>query len=660
MPRSLTPADSFAFKNAADAQISADGGRICYLLTTRDPAKDEKKIVLMASADRKQWSEVPGSEGCLVARWAPDGRRVAFLRKSAGKSALVVHDMGGGAAKVLTESASALRELAWSPDGKLLAFQMRVDEALPDWLGLLKPPAGATWAPPVKLAQRLVYRHDVLGELPEGSHQVFIAAADGSSPPRQLTHGIWWNGWPHLVTPGLTWSADGREVLFIGTQRPDWDRKPSDIDVQAVRVEDGAVRQLTRRAGLAGRPTPSPDGRWLAFTFADESRFSYRLRRLYVMPWGGGEAREVKPGFDRSIDEVHWASDSATLLVSYDDAGRREIGKLSMAGEHIPIAGDLGSQSIEMPYAGGGFSVARDGTIAYVRSAITLPSEVAVIPPGGKPQTLTALNETLAKEVGGFHDAEMLWIDGAEGRRAQAWLMLPRSKGPHPVILEIHGGPYAQYGYRFSMKYQMLAAAGYAVLGVNPCGSTGYGEAFGNALHDRFPGPDYEDLMAALDVVIKRPDIDADNQFITGVSGGGVLTAWSVTHTDRFRAAVSIKPVVDWQSWMLTADIGATGGVVWMGGELPWEDPGKYRARSPLSFAHRAKTPTMLMAGETDIRTPQTEAIQMYTAFKLAGLETVLVRFPGTAHASAQMRPSLFAAEVSVMLGWFERFRKKR
>lgn len=656
-PRRLTPADSFAFVNATDAQIAPGGGRLCFVLTRRDIATDEKRTVLMLSEDRSTWAEVPGSEGCIVARWAPDGRRVAMLRKSQGRTGVVVRDVATGDTKVLMESAQPMRELAWSPDGRRIAFQVRIDEPLPVWLGLPVKPDGATWSAPVKVTERVVYRHDAHGEWPEGSYQVMVAIADGSSAPRQVTRGPWWNGMPHLVSPGLVWSRDGSEVLFTGTDRSDWDEAPSDIDIHAARADGGGVRRVTRHPGRVGPPVPSPDGRWLAYTVADDSRFSFKRRRLFVVPWGGGETREVAPGLDRSLDEAAWSADSGSLIVGYDAEGRREIARLALDGTLTPIVADVGSASIEMPYSGAGFSVAADGTLAYVRSAFDLPSEVAVVPPSGPVSTLTRLNDDLARAVGGFRTAESLWFDGAEGRRVQGWLMTPPMPGPHPLVLEIHGGPYAQYGDRFSMKYQMMAAAGYAALFVNPCGSTGYGEAFANALHDRFPGPDHDDLMAAVDAVAARPDIDRRNLFITGVSGGGVLTLWAVTHTDRFRAAVAIKPVVSWESWMLTADMGVSGGLVWMGGERPWENPGKYRARSPIAFAHMARTPTMLMAGEADSRTPPTEALQMYAALKLAGVETALVRFPGTSHASGAMRPSLFAAEVSIMLGWFERFR---
>jgi dipeptidyl aminopeptidase/acylaminoacyl peptidase len=656
--RRLSPADSFAFRGASEVQIAPDGGRIAYLLTDRDIATDQKRSNVMLTSDRAFWTALPESEGTSVLRWAPDGRRLALLRRVAGSLTLSVRDVESGRSKALIDSKAPLRELAWSPDGTQIAFQQWVEAPPPAWLRLPQAPQGASWAPPAKVTERFAYRHDVTGEMPEGSFQTFVVPADSSAAPRQVTSGPWSNGLSHRTSPGLTWSADGTELLFGGTQRPDWDAAPLETDIFAVRVADGAVRQVTRHPGMAKRPAPSPDGRWLAYLVNDIRTISHQHHHLFVMPAAGGPARELMAEADRSIDEIAWSADSSALFVAYDAEGRREVALLPLAGGAPKVVvDDLGSGQIEMPYAGGGFSVSGDGTIAYVQSRTAVPADVAVVSPTGESRSLTALNAELAREIGGFHEAEELWIAGGEGRRVQAWLMLPRGPGPHPMILEIHGGPYAQYGDRFAMKYQMLAAGGYAVLAVNPCGSTGYGEAFGAALHDRFPGPDYDDLMAAVDHVVKRPEIDAGNLFVSGVSGGGILSLWIVTHTHRFRAAVSIKPVVSWESWLLTADMGPTDGVVWMGGDLPWNKPEKYRSRSPLSFAGEATTPTLVIVGESDARTPPTEGMQMYAALKLAGVEAGLVRLPGTSHASSAMRPSLFAAEVACILGWCDRYR---
>jgi dipeptidyl aminopeptidase/acylaminoacyl peptidase len=657
MPRALIPQDVFAFRSVADARIAPDASRILATLTRRDIATDERVPSLILSTDRANWTGLADTEGAILARFAPDSRRIALLRRAGGGFSLALH--ADGEVRTLHRSATPLRELAWSPDGGLIAFQQRVDTQVPDWLGLPTPPEGASWAPPPKHTARLVYRHDAMGELPESVFHVFVVPADGSAPARRLTDGSWHNGFPHHVPPGLIFSADGSELLIAGTQAPDWDAAPSEIDIHAIRLADGAVRRLTDIAGPTAHPAPSPDGRLIAFTAVRQRGLSHQLRRLHVMPAdGSAPPREVLPEFDRSIGDIAWTADSRALIVAYDDAGAHHIARVELDGRLTDLAYDAGSGAIEMPYSGGGFSVARDGSIAYVATAIDRPSDVAIITPNRDTGILTAFNQDLAAEVGGFQGAEAFWIDGPEGRTIQCWLMRPQGEGPHPLVLEIHGGPYAQYGARFSIKYQMLAAAGYAVLFTNPTGSTGYGEEFANALHDRFPGPDYADLMAAVDAAIARPGIDADRLFITGVSGGGVLTLWTVTHTHRFRAAVAIKPVVDWQSWLLTADIGASIGRTWMGNTLPWEAPEKFRARSPLAHAQHARTPTLLMAGEADSRTPLSEAQQMYAALRLAGVEAHLLRFPGTSHSSTAMRPSLFAAEVAATIGWFDKYRK--
>ncbi len=650
-------AHAFAFRHASDAQISPDAARLCFVLTRRDAAIDRRVNTLMVSEDRRTWHELADSAGASGPRWSPDGTRLAYLRRDGAVSAVVVHDFATGQARVLVEGATALRDLAWSPDGRSLAWQAHVDAPPPAWLKLPHAPDGARWAPTFAVTERILWRHDTVGDLADGGFQVMVAPADRSAAPRQLTEGVWSSG---FVRPAdLSWTVDGTELLLAATRRPDWDHAQDERDVYAIAIKDGAVRRLTERPGQQGAIAVCPDGRRIAFTGVTPLGRSAERRIAFVMDLQGGEPREVLPGFDRSIESLAWHGDGVTLFATYDEEGGRVLARIGADGSVTPLVRDVTGPGIEMPYANGGFSLARDGTLAYVRNSATVPSEVAVVSPDGDVATLTSLNAELAQEVGGFAPTEMLWVTARAGHRVQCWLMLPReaADGPVPLALEIHGGPFASFGDRFSIKHQMMAAAGYAVLGVNPRGSTGYGEEFLQALHDRYPGPDWDDLMDALDVVAARPEIDADNLFVGGVSGGGTLTLWSVGHTDRFRAAVSIKPVVAWESWVLTADIGPSVGRTWMGGDLPWEADRKYRDRSPLTHLARAKTPTMVIAGETDSRTPASEALQAYTALKLAGVEAAYVRGPAVSHSSGVYRPSHFVSEVICQLAWFERFR---
>jgi acylaminoacyl-peptidase len=660
MGRRLTAADVFGFRSVAAPQIAADGSRIVAIVTRRDITTDTRIPTLEQTRDRVTWTEVPDTAGVLVARLSPDGTRIALIRRTPAGYELAVH-ADAAPPIVLHRTSTAMRELAFSPDGRSLAFQARVDAPLPDWLGLPVAPEGAKWAQPPRHTDRLLYRHDAMGELPESVFHIFVIDVDGGAPARQLTSGVWHNGLAHHVPPGLIWVADGASVLISGTRRADWDRKPGETDLHAVAITDGAVRQLTDIPGQTAHPAPSPDGTLIAFTAVHDRGLSHHLRRLFVMAAHGGEPREVLPGFDRSIDDIAWDADGRSLIVTYDDPGAGHIARVRLEdGALTVLARDASAGAIEMPYAGHGFSAAQDGSLVYVRSAVDVPSEVGLIEAGAtSPHSLTALNAGLATEVGGFRLAETFWVTGGDGRQVQCWLLLPPGDGPHPAVLEIHGGPYAQYGARFSIKHQAMAAAGYAVLYCNPAGSTGYGEAFTDALHDRFPGPDWDDLMAAVDVVAARPDIDADHLFVSGQSGGGVLTLWTVIHSHRFRGAVAIKPVVDWSSWVLGSDIGASVGLRWMGDALPWEAPEKYRARSPVTYAAQVRTPTLLMAGEADTRTPMSETLQMYAALRLAGVDAHLMRFPGASHSSSAMRPSLFAAEIAATIGWFDRQRTR-
>ena len=655
MPRPMIPQDVFAFHSVSDPRISADGRRIIAVLTRRDTATDQRVSALMQCWDRMRWTDVPGTEGATLARLSQNGR-LAMLCRRDGRSLVMMEDETGW--KTLHDSATPLRELAWSPDGTMLAFQKRIDADLPSWLGFTAPPAGAVWAQPPRHTDRLLYRHDAMGELPESVFHTFVVATDGASPARQLTQGPWHSGMVHHVPPGLVFTPDGTELLLTGTQRADWDQAPNDVDIHALRLADGKVRRLTEMAGPTAHAAPSPDGTLLAFTAVHERGLSHQLRRLYVVPAAGGVPREVLPGFDRSIGKIAWTADGTALLLTYDDPGCSHVARVALDGTLAVLVRDASAGEVEAAYAGDSFCAAQDGTLVYVRTAVDVPCEVALIAPGEPPATITALNAGLAAELGGFVPAEMFWVTGGEGRQVQCWLLQPPEPGPHPLVLNIHGGPFAQWGERFSIKHQALVGAGYAVLYANPAGSTGYGEDFANVLHDRFPGPDFDDLMAALDVAAARPSIDANSLFVTGASGGGVLTLWSITHTRRFRAAVSIKPVVDWQSWVLSSDIGPSVGRRWMGGSLPWESPEKYRSRSPVTHAQHASAPTLLIAGESDSRTPMSETLQMYAALRLAGVDTHLLRFPGVSHSAGTMRPSLYAAELSATIGWFNRHRK--
>jgi acylaminoacyl-peptidase len=295
--------------------------------------------------------------------------------------------------------------------------------------------------------------------------------------------------------------------------------------------------------------------------------------------------------------------------------------------------------------------------VAFTRTTAERPADVALLEPGGSPRILTALNDDLAAQRVLASAHEFVVRSSHDGREIQAWVVMPPHFDParrHPLLLEIHGGPFADYGVRFAYEFQAYAARGYVVLYANPRGSTGYGEEFGNLIHHAYPGHDYDDLMSCVDDLLARGLVDPERLYVTGGSGGGVLTAWIVGKNQRFRAAVSAKPVIDWTSHVLTADAYPFFVRYWFPAP-PWEEPEEYFRRSPLALVGNVTTPTMLLTGEQDWRTPISQAEEYYQALKLRGVDTALVRIPDSSHGLAD-RPSQLMSKVLHVLAWFERY----
>jgi len=322
----------------------------------------------------------------------------------------------------------------------------------------------------------------------------------------------------------------------------------------------------------------------------------------------------------------------------------------------VVVDGRVGGTSLGRPYTSGSFTLASGGRVAYTHSTPRRPADVAVAAPDGEARVLTALNEDLFEQVELGRLEEFTYASSHDGRSIEGWIVTPPGfdeSRQYPLVLEIHGGPFAAYGPYFSAEVQLYAAAGYVVLYTNPRGSTSYGQEFGNAIHHAYPGHDYDDLMSGVDALLERGYVDPDRLYVTGGSGGGVLTSWIVGHTDRFRAAVAAKPVVNWYSWALTADMYPFGVKYWFPGP-PWEHRDQYMERSPLAHVDGVSTPTMLITGTEDYRTPMSESEQFYQALKLRGVEAALVRVPGASHHIAA-RPSQLAAKAAHVLEWFRR-----
>ncbi|MFQ5739520.1 MAG: prolyl oligopeptidase family serine peptidase [Acidobacteriota bacterium] len=649
--------DVFSLEFASDPQISPDGRRVVYVRNFMDIMKDRRRsnLWIVSSDGSGHRPLTTGEENAFSPRWSPDGTRVLYVASSDGSSQLFVRWMDTGQTAKLTHLTSSPSGITWSPDGRWIAFSMLVREPSPPFVEMPAKPEGAEWAKPARVIRKLVYRADGQGYLRDGHGQLFILPAEGGTP-RQVTSGPY----NHEGTP--SWAPDGSALVFSANRHPDWEYDPLNSEVYEVSLGDGAIRPLTDRQGPDLNPVVSPDGKRIAYLGFEDRQQGYQVTRLYVMDRDGGQSRLMARELDRDVRRPLWRQDGEGLYFQFDDQGNTRIGSLSPGGEMRTLATDLGGVSIGRPYSGGSFSVSTNGRFAYTQTDPQQPAEVAVgRVDASSGRRLTRLNDDLfgypgfsgGKKLGAI---EEIWFKSSfDGRRIQGWIVTPPdfdSAAKYPLILEIHGGPFANYGDRFSAEIQLYAAAGYVVLYTNPRGSTSYGQEFGNLIHHNYPGQDYDDLMSGVDAVIERGYVDKENLFVTGGSGGGVLSSWIVGKTHRFRAAVVAKPVINWYSFVLTSDAYNFFYKYWFSA-FPWDDPQQYLKRSPLSLVGNVSTPTMLLTGEADYRTPISESEQFYQALKLRKVETVLVRIPAASHGITR-RPSNLIAKVAHILKWFE------
>jgi dipeptidyl aminopeptidase/acylaminoacyl peptidase len=653
--RRLQSIDVFQLEYADDVQISPDGSRIVYVRTSFDIMTDRaRRNLWLVNADGTNHRPLRSeSKNFMSPRWSPDGTRLAYVSAAEGSPQLYVRWMDSGQTALLTNLVQAPGAIAWSPDGKSIAFSQLVPGTKAPLAQPPPKPEGASWAPPVKVIDSVIYRADGEGFLQSGFNHLFIVSAEGGTA-RQLTEGDFHHGGPLSFTP------DSKHIVFSANRGPDWERDPQESEVYAVEISSGKLTQLTTRDGPDNSPVVSPDGRRIAWLGFDDRLQGYQVTHLYVMDIDGANPRPVTAKFDREIENPRWAADSRGLFFAYDERGVKKLGLVSLDGKVRNIAEGVGGTDLGRPYTSGMYSVARNGRVAFTHNTTSRPADVATATPGGATRVLTALNDDLFanRKLGAVRELE--WRSTHDQREIQGWVITPPDFDPakkYPMILEIHGGPFTAYGPNYTTELQLMAAAGYLVLYTNPRGSTSYGEEFGNLIHHAYPGNDYDDLMSGVDALIAQGNVDAGNLFVTGGSGGGVLTAWIVGKTDRFRAAVVAKPVINWASFALTSDITSFFYKYWFGA-YPWEQPEQYWKRSPLSLVGNVKTPTMLLTGEADYRTPIAESEQYYQALKLRNVDTLMVRIPEASHGMVG-RPSNLIAKVDNILAWFEKYRKK-
>ncbi|MEC7739729.1 MAG: S9 family peptidase [Gemmatimonadota bacterium] len=648
----LVNEDIFEIEYASDVQISPDATMVAYVRYSMSIMRDRREGRLWlvgtdGSSHRKLTSEDRSESS---PRWSPDGTRIAFVSGSTEGSEIYVYWVETGQIARLTQLERSPGGIAWSPDGRQIAFTMLVPEARPVFATMPAKPAGAEWADPPIVETRVRHEADGSGVIEPGFRHIFVIPADGGSA-RQITAGDFQHGAP-------VWGADGRSILFNANRRPGWEWELDQSDIYQISLNDGVTVPLTSRNGPDGGQVVSPDGSSVAFTSFEDRVRTYQTQDLHLMRADGSGKSILLKELDRSVTGLAWAADGSGVYFSYEDEGITKVGFTTTAGGWRVVAEHLGGTSVGRAYGGGNYSVARDGTVAFTYTRSDDPSEVALVTPDGRQRMVTNLNGDLKSRTQ-LATAEMFWTESShDGRPIQSWILHPPDFDPdsrYPLLLEIHGGPVSNYGDRFAGEFQLYTSAGFVVVYSNPRGSTGYGEEFGDLLYHDYPGNDYDDLISAVDAVIKRGYIDEDQLYVTGGSAGGIMTAWIVGHTNRFRAAVVTKPVVNWISKTLVAD-NYNGYMHRRYPGTPWENPEAYWDFSPLSVVGDIETPTMVMVGTADLRTPLSEAKQLYHALTLRRVDTALVQIPGAYH-NISNRPSQLIAKVINTVAWFDRYK---
>jgi dipeptidyl aminopeptidase/acylaminoacyl peptidase len=645
-PKMLDKGTFFDMETISGAQISPDGSTIVFSRGYVDKMKDLDRsgLWVIDSAGTKLRELTTGPWRDSSPEWSPDGKRIAFLSDRDGSTQIHVMWADTRETLQLTRVERTPTNFEWSHDGKWILYTAFLPDETPVLpVQLPKLPKGATPAKGAVIVDRLSWGSDGVGPTTKGYTHVFLVDATLGGTPRQLTTGNYSHNGAHF-------SGDGKTVFVSGIRKPEAEYLRNDSEIYAIDIASGEIKTLTDRKGPDMAPSPSPNGRYVAYTGWDDKKFTSHVGSLYLMNATGDGKRTWLASLPSSPTNVTWADDSSGVYYSMEERGTTN---LYFAPVDAPVR-----KVTDGVHVLAGVSVARNGQAAAVRTSVHDPGSLVTfdIKSPSKMRKLVDVNEDILAGRK-LAEVEELWVTSKDGLKVQGWLMKPtnfEAGKKYPLLLYIHGGPWSMYNVGFNWGWQNFAANGYAVLYMNPRGSTGYGQDFVNGIQYSYPGKDYDDLMAGVDASIAKGFIDERNLFVCGGSGGGVLTAWIVGHTKRFTAAVSMRPVIDWHSF-----VGTTDGASWYNQfqKFPWEDPMEYAVRSPLHYVANVTTPTMVMTGEADLRTPMTQSEEYYRALKMLKKETLLVRMPDEFHG--WRRPTHKLLQQLYLMAWFEKYKKK-
>ena len=649
----FTPLDVFDLEYVSNTEISPDGNKILYQRNFNDIMTDESfSNIWLINFDGSENRPIStGNFKDNSPKWSNKGDKFVFKSNREGKQQIYLFNIANNSIQKLTNFQYSISSIKWSPDDSYILFSSFIDDKRDKLIKMPEKPKGAKWNdPPVEISD-LNYRYDGSGYRKPGETQFFTLPVTGGTP-RQISNipaekrafqGEW---------------IDKNTIVFSANLNEDSDFNTINTEIYTLDINSGIQKALTSREGPDNSPKVSNDNSLIAYLGYDDEYLSYQQNSIYIMRTDGSGKYKIELDLDRNISNIYWSGDDKRIFFQYDDKGITKIGSTTLDGKLDFIIDQVGGLSFSRPYSGGFFSLSKNNRYSFTYGTVYNPADLAVGYKGSK-NRLTNLNKDLFdyKKLG---NVEEIWYESSfDGEMIQGWIVKPPNfdeSKKYPLILEIHGGPHTNYGFHFSSEVQLFASKGYVVLYTNPRGSTSYGKEFANLIHHNYPSQDYDDLISGVDNLIERGYIDENNLFVTGGSGGGVLTSWIIGKTDRFSAAVVAKPVINWYSFVLYADNIGYFYKYWFE-DLPWIDPESYLKRSPISYVGNVKTPTMVLTGEKDYRTPMAESEQFYAGLKLNKVESMLVRIPNANHGIAS-KPSNLIAKVNAIISWFEKYKK--
>ena len=625
----------------SNPSLSPNGEQILYSRSWINLVDDKREtdLWIMNKNGTSNRFFLNGSNG----KWSPDGSKIAFIKKGEPNGTQIFIKYLGveGEPTQITKLEKSPSSMEWSPDGKFIAFLMHVSsEAALVPIGVPERPKGATWTKGPQVIDQVDYSQDRVGFLERGFRQIFIVPSEGGTA-RQITFGEFDD-----ISSGISWLKDSESIVFSSYQKEDAEYARGQSNLYSVNINNLNLIELTSRDGTESSPTVSPDGSKIAFVGSTWTKNFYQDRKMYVMDIDGSNLRCITESLDQTPSPGVWGKNSSGVYFNVREFGQSNVYHADIKGKVKKITN--GNHMLTMNDLVGSNAVATwtdpSNPSDIISFSIDKPNKI---------NRLTDVNKDIFYNVE-FGEVEEITYKSVDEKYVQGWIVKPPnfdSNKKYPLVLRIHGGPHSMYHVGFNYNFQLHAAQDQVVLYTNPRGSTGYGYDFANAIQNAYPGNDYYDIMYGVDEVISRGYIDENRMYVYGGSGGGVLTSWIVGKTDRFAAASVNYPVTNWFSF-----VGTTDGAAWYYNfkNYPWEDPSEHIKRSPLMYVANVKTPTMLMCGEEDLRTPISQTEEYYQALKMNKVPTVMIRFKDEYHGTSS-KPSNFLRTHGYINAWFDK-----